>query len=152
MLSTDALVTDPQALITEDRDEFNNILTRVVALASAPSPCLAVSCALSSGLPDVQNWAARQIEVQDHPATAQPFLLGSRCTETDRLSGLAWSLFGSTAPGWGRVQAIVDYVHERIQFGYQHARPTRTAEEAHEEQGRGSCRSSPIWPWPCAGQ
>jgi transglutaminase-like putative cysteine protease len=37
------------------------------------------------------------------------------------------------------VQAICDYVHERIAFGYEHARATRTASEAHEER-RGVCR------------
>ena len=41
--------------------------------------------------------------------------------------------------GWARVQAIVDYAHERVEFGYHHARPTRTAWEAHEER-RGVCR------------
>jgi transglutaminase-like putative cysteine protease len=52
---------------------------------------------------------------------------------------LAWSLFGNTPPGWQRVQAIVDYVHQRITFGYEHARPTRTAGEGHAEQV-GVCR------------
>ena len=85
------------------------------------------------------NWSARQIEVQDLPNEVLPFLLGSRYCETDRLSNLAWSLFGGAQPGWARVQAIVDYVHDRIQFGYHHARPTRTAEEGHEERV-GVCR------------
>ena len=30
-------------------------------------------------------------------------------------------LFGGIAGGWQRVQAICDYVHERIEFGYHHA-------------------------------
>lgn len=41
--------------------------------------------------------------------------------------------------GWGRVKAIVDYVHQRIKFGYPNARATRTASEAHQEQV-GVCR------------
>ena len=53
------------------------------------------------------------------------YLLGSRYCETDKLSNIAWSLFGGTAPGWARVQAICDFTHERITFGYHHARPTR---------------------------
>ena len=48
--------------------------------------------------------------------------LGSRYCETDRLSDIAWSLFGSTPLGWARVQAICDYVHQHIVFGYEHAR------------------------------
>ncbi len=67
------------------------------------------------------------------------FLLGSRYCETDLLSDTAWSLFGSVPPGWARVQAICDYVHRRITFGYEHARPTKTAHEAYMEE-RGVCR------------
>ena len=37
------------------------------------------------------------------------------------------------------MQAICDFVHQHIEFGYPHARHTRTAMEAHTE-GRGVCR------------
>jgi len=37
------------------------------------------------------------------------------------------------------VQAICDYVHEHLQFGYEHASPTKTAWQAYTE-GRGVCR------------
>jgi len=52
---------------------------------------------------------------------------------------VAWSLFGQTPPGWGRVQAICDYVHDHITFGYEHACATRTAWEAHRDHA-GVCR------------
>ena len=67
------------------------------------------------------------------------YLLGSRYCETDHLSSLAWNLFGHLPPGWARVQAIVDYVHNRLSFGYGYARSTRTAAQAHEERV-GVCR------------
>ena len=67
------------------------------------------------------------------------YLLGSRYCETDHMSGLAWSLFGHVPPGWARVQAITDYVHNHISFGYGYARSTRTAAQAHEERV-GVCR------------
>ena len=38
-----------------------------------------------------------------------------------------------------RVQAIVEYAHQRITFGYQHARPTKTAVEVYAER-QGVCR------------
>ncbi len=66
---------------------------------------------------------------------ARSILLGSRYCETDRMSELAWSLFGKTPLGWARVQAIVDYVHHRIGFGYEHARPTK-------DRLRGACRGA----------
>ncbi|MGZ3397032.1 MAG: transglutaminase-like domain-containing protein, partial [Isosphaeraceae bacterium] len=55
------------------------------------------------------------------------------------LSETAWALFDKTPTGWGRVQAICDFVHQHIQFGYEHARPTRTALEAYRER-QGVCR------------
>jgi hypothetical protein len=67
------------------------------------------------------------------------FLLGSRYCETDRLSDEAWRLFGNTPLGWPRVQAICGFVHNHLIFGYEHARATRTAFEAHQER-RGVCR------------
>jgi transglutaminase-like putative cysteine protease len=67
------------------------------------------------------------------------FLLASRYCESDRLSEIAWSLFGKTPPGWARVQAICDYVNRHITFGYEHARSTRTAWEAYGDR-KGVCR------------
>ena len=92
-----------------------------------------------SGLPDVVAPSAPQHAVEDLPADTIAYLLGSRYCETDRLSQQAWQLFGGTPPGWARVQAICDYVHRHITFGYQHARATKTAWEAFTE-GTGVCR------------
>src|ERR1035441_10174999 len=65
--------------------------------------------------------------------------IGSRYCETDRLSNTAWSLFGQVPKGWPLVQAICDYVHDRITFGYQHASPFKSAWDAYNER-RGVCR------------
>ena len=119
-------------------DEFGNLVTRLDAPAG-PVEFSADFLIADSGQPDVQNWSARQIPVGDLPPEALPFLLGSRYCETDLMSGLAWSLFGGVPEGWARVQAIVEYAHKRISFGYPHARPTRTAKEGHDEQV-GVCR------------
>jgi transglutaminase-like putative cysteine protease len=70
------------------------------------------------------------------PTRPLVFLLGSRYCETDRLSEIAWSLFGKTPLGWGRVQAVCDYVHLRIAFGYEYARASRTAWEAFCDRHR----------------
>jgi transglutaminase-like putative cysteine protease len=87
---------------------------------------------------EYEPWAL-QIDVPNLPDEALIYLLGSRYCETDKLSDMAWSLFGQTQPGWARVQAICDYVHNHITFGYEHARPTMSAAEAHE-QALGVCR------------
>jgi transglutaminase-like putative cysteine protease len=83
--------------------------------------------------------SAPQHAVEDLPEEALVFLLGSRYCETDLLSQTAWNLFQSTPPGWARVQAICDYVHDHITFGYEHARVTKTASEAFNERA-GVCR------------
>ncbi|MEI4486528.1 transglutaminase family protein [Frigidibacter sp. MR17.14] len=83
-------------------------------------------------------------EAGDTPIAALPdevliYLVGSRYCETDLLSPVAWELFGRTAPGWERVQAISEFVHSRIAFNYQDADATRTAFGAFEEC-KGVCR------------
>jgi transglutaminase-like putative cysteine protease len=65
--------------------------------------------------------------------------MGSRYCETDRLSQAAWDLFGKTPEGWARVQAICEFVHNHITFGYEHARSTKSAFDAFQEH-TGVCR------------
>jgi len=119
-------------------DRFGNVCTRLVA----PPGRLTLSCEFvifDSGLPDPLTPDARQHPVDELPHDILVYLLGSRYCETDRLSQTAWSLFGGIEPGWARAQAIVKYAHERIKFGYEYARPDKTAWDAHQEQ-RGVCR------------
>ncbi len=92
-----------------------------------------------TGLADPVTWDASQVPVEWLPEETLVFLLASRFCDSDRLLDLAWKLFGATTPGWPRVQAICDFTHRHIAFGYEHARVTRTASEAYEER-RGVCR------------
>lgn len=134
----DDLMFDPAVPVKAYRDGFGNWCTRIVA----PEGRMRVSTNAvvnDSGLPDAVVPEAEQIPVQDLPAESLEYLLGSRYCETDRLSDTAWDLFGKTPPGWARVQAICDYVHDRIEFGYEHASVTKTALEAFEAQ-KGVCR------------
>ena len=73
------------------------------------------------------------------PEDTLVFLLGSRYCETDLLSESAWRLFGALPLGWARVKAVCDFVHQHIEFGYEHARATKTAWEVFNER-RGVCR------------
>src|SRR3978361_1457869 len=114
-------------------DMFGNTCTRIVA----PAGLIEIRnefLIADSGLPDEVAPDARQLEVGDLPDDVLIYLLGSRYCDTQKLSDLAWSMFGGLAPGWQRVQAICDYAHQRISFGYQHARCDRTASEGHQEQ------------------
>jgi transglutaminase-like putative cysteine protease len=92
-----------------------------------------------TGQPDRVAPHAEQIPVQLLPEETLMFLLGSRYCETERLLQTAWALFAGAPTGWGRVQAICDFVHRHVTFGYEHARVTKTAWEVYNEQ-KGVCR------------
>lgn len=134
----DHLVTAPSVPMSAYRDGFGNWCTRLVA---PPGEIRLTADGLlnDAGLTDPVNFDAIQHPVEALPEEALIFLLGSRYCETDVLSQAAWDLFGSTPLGWQRVQAVCDYVHRHIKFGYEHARPTKTAAEAFNE-GSGVCR------------
>ena len=119
-------------------DGFGNQCTRIVA----PTGRLTIFDRFlirDEGLPERSLPQARQHPVEALPDDVLVYLLGSRYCDTDRLSDIAWSLFGQGPDGWQRVQAICDYAHDRIAFNYQHASSTRTAADAYHEQ-RGVCR------------
>ena len=123
---------------TEYRDLFGNRCLRIMA---EPGPLTMTNDFVirDTGLADEVALDAPQHAVEDLPPETLVYLLGSRYCETDRLSETAWSLFGRGPRGWPLVQAIVDYAHERIRFGYPYARATKTALDAHDER-QGVCR------------
>lgn len=134
----DHLVSDPPVPVTAYRDTFGNWCNRIVA-PPGRIRLRGTGIVKDSGRPDAVDLSAWQHPVQNLPEETLLFLLGSRYCETDRLQETAWKLFGNTAPGWPRVQAICDFVHSRIAFAYEQARPTRTAWEAYNEC-TGVCR------------
>jgi transglutaminase-like putative cysteine protease len=138
MVVPDCLTTEPQVPVTEYRDGFGNRCARILAPAGRIR-LAARGVVRDSGVPDVVVPSAIQHAVEDLPEETLVFLLGSRYCETDVLQGTAWQLFGNTTPGWERVQAICDFVHNHIAFDYQRSRPTRTAWEAFSER-MGVCR------------
>jgi transglutaminase-like putative cysteine protease len=132
LLEPDELVVQPSVFIERYQDSLGNACSRF----SAPGGSLRLSGSTliyDSGLPDPVNVAAREAEVRDLPQDVLHYLLGSRYCEVDLLSTTAWQLFGNSPRGWGRVQAVCDWVHRHITFGYQFARPTRTAMEVFNE-------------------
>lgn len=138
LLRVDHLITRPATTTAAYRDGFGNWCTRLVAPAGTFT-LTADALVQDSGLHEQHVPDARQHDVQLLPAEALVFLLGSRYCETDCLSEIAWQLFSSTPPGWARVQAICDFVHGHIQFGYEFSDPTKTALQAYQTR-TGVCR------------
>jgi transglutaminase-like putative cysteine protease len=131
-------VTMPAVQVSNYTDQFGNRCRRLLAPQGDFSLRLD-GIINDSGKLDAIDKGAAEIPVKDLPDDVLVYLLGSRYCETDRLSEFAWKQFGAMTPGWLRVQSIVDFVHERLKFGYQHARATRTAAEAMDERV-GVCR------------
>jgi transglutaminase-like putative cysteine protease len=138
LVRPDHLVTNPPVPVSAYRDMFGNWCSRLVA---PPGRIVLSADAIvyDTGLVEPVVPGAAQVPVEFLPESTLVYLLGSRYCETDQLSAIAWQRFGNGPTGWGRVQAICDFVHQHIEFGYHHARATRTALEAYNE-GRGVCR------------
>jgi len=132
------LVTQPEVAVEDYLDWFGNHCAKIIA----PPGLIRLyydTVIEDSGLPEPVSLDAGQHPVQDLPLEVLPFLLGSRYCEVEKLNETAWQLFGTTPPGWARVQAVCDWVHEHVTFGYEFAREDRTAWEVLHER-RGVCR------------
>jgi transglutaminase-like putative cysteine protease len=138
LVEPDELQIEPAVHATSYLDSFGNRCTRFVAPAGR---LRLTSSALvyDSGQPDAVNLSAHECAVADLPNEVLTYLLNSRYCEVDRFSSIAFDLFGGTEPGWARVQAVCDWVHEKVRFDYSRARPTKTALDVLTERV-GVCR------------
>jgi len=82
---------------------------------------------------------ALEIPVASLPDDVLNYVMPSRFCLPDELGHEAWERFGDLAPGWGRVQAIVDYVHDHLEFVPGASNPWTTAVDAYRA-GQGVCR------------
>ncbi|MES1155657.1 MAG: transglutaminase family protein [Pseudorhodoplanes sp.] len=138
IVGTETITAEPHTPITYYRDSFGNICGRLVA----PAGGVVLSCRAlvrDSGLPDAVVPTAQQSPIEQLPDECLVYLVGSRYCETDRLSDWAWNHFKDSPRGWGRVQAICDFVHQHVTFGYNFAAPTKTAFDVYQER-KGVCR------------
>jgi transglutaminase-like putative cysteine protease len=138
LVTPDLLSLNPAIPASSYRDGFGNICHVI----HAPKGRLTLSTDFlirDDGKPDELAFDAEQHALEKLPVETLVYLLGSRYCETDRFTKLAWSRFGNIPKGWPLVQAICDYVHTHLTFGYEHASPSKTAWDAHAER-HGVCR------------
>ena len=138
LLEPDEMQTEPGFEVTNYIDTFGNLCSRFVA-PSGPLRLTNSTLIRASDSPDEVNQSALQLAVGDLPHEVLCYLLSSRYCEVDLFSSIAFELFGQTERGWGRVQAICDWVHNTVAFDYQQARPTKTAFDVFRERV-GVCR------------
>lgn len=138
VIGSDRLRTEPETPLDLFVDGFANRWARMEAPVGTTrmwSDCIMAD----TGLPDEFNWDARQHEIAELPPASLLYLKASRFCESDELIEPAWELFGETQPGWARVQAICNWVHNNVLFDYRFGRPTKTAVDVFRE-GTGVCR------------
>jgi transglutaminase-like putative cysteine protease len=123
---------------TEYKDSFGNKCTRFVAPAGIVR-LSGTSIVEAVEIPDPVAVGARETPVAELPDEVLQFLLPSRYCEVDKFVAIAHDLFGWMTPGWMRAVSIRDWVHEKVAFNYQTARPTKTAMDAFTER-IGVCR------------
>jgi transglutaminase-like putative cysteine protease len=132
------IVVTPAIPVEDFIDGFGNRAARI--LAPAGSVRIRYDNVIDDpGSPDVPFKGVRLTPVHEVPPECWGFLLASRYCEVDRMGGIAHDLFGSTPESWERVQAVMDWVHANVTFGYQFARPTKSACDVYLER-QGVCR------------
>ena len=129
---------EPEIPLHTFTDAFGNICGRIKAPAGRLR-LWADGIVEDSGEPDAVGLDAKQHPVEELPDECVQYLLNSRYCEVDKMVPLAWDLFGDTEPGWQRAQAIVNWVHDKVTFGYAFARPTKSAFDVTAERV-GVCR------------
>jgi transglutaminase-like putative cysteine protease len=132
------LSTTVPVCLSDEQDVFGNRLRRFVAPLGETTVALR-GIIFDTGKPEVRDAALPIQPICELPKEVLVFLNGSRYCETDKLGSLAWNIFGGLPRDGALVQAICDFVNERMTFNYQLARNTRTALEAFEERA-GVCR------------
>jgi transglutaminase-like putative cysteine protease len=138
IIGTETIIAEPDVGIGFYRDSFDNICGRLVA-PSGGVTLRGNALVRDSGLPDIVVPSAQQIPIDQLPDGVLMYLMASRYCETDKLTDIAWSLFGNTRAGWERVAAICSFVHNHITFGYQHAHHMKSAHDVYEQR-TGVCR------------
>ena len=88
---------------------------------------------------DAAGTDAREVAPRELPDACLGFLMPSRFCLPDELGAEAWNRFGDLEPGWARVQAVVDFVHELVEFTPGGSNPWTTAADVFRSR-QGVCR------------
>lgn len=77
--------------------------------------------------------------VDQLPDETLMFTLPSRHCQSDLVMDEAWRLFGDVPDGWARVQAICDWLHSEVRYGYGASTSVTSGYEAYQQR-HGVCR------------
>ncbi|MFI5040293.1 MAG: transglutaminase family protein [Acidimicrobiales bacterium] len=130
--------TDPVLDLHPYRDAFGNLCRRTTLPAGATT--LGYDGVVRvSGEPDESDASAEEIPPDQLPDEVLAFIMPSRFCLPDQLGDVAWTEFGGLAPGYARVQAVCDFVHDHLRFDYDASSPLATALDVYQAHA-GVCR------------
>ena len=132
------IIVEPDLRVDEFTDGFGNRAARLMS----PAGKLRIgydNVIWDTGEPEPRIDGQRLHPIDELPNDVLLYLMNSRWCEVDRLSPMAWDLFGKTPATWERVQAVMDFVHTNVTFGYKYARMNKTAWDTWYER-KGVCR------------
>jgi Transglutaminase-like enzymes, putative cysteine proteases len=119
-------------------DSFGNRCERVTIPAGTSRIAYEAEVLLSSPRDTIAP-GTPETPVVELPDEHLVWLMPSRFCLPDELGHEAWQRFGDLAPGWERVQAIVDFVHDHLEWKEGASNPWTTALDAFRA-GQGVCR------------
>lgn len=132
-------LTAPVGIATREYlDIYGNVCRRLVIPTGASTIRYLAEVQVTSRL-DPASPDAQQMDVDTLPDAVLIYTMPSRLIESDLLARTAWRLFGSTAPGWSRVQAVVAWVHDNIEYAQDSSTSITSASEVYLSS-RGVCR------------
>ncbi|GAC1541107.1 MAG: transglutaminase family protein [Acidimicrobiales bacterium] len=137
-LSREAWLTTPDVGSRTYLDSYGNLCRRLTLPCGPMRLVYDAAVEVSSASDDVEETAA-EIAPGDLPDEVLVFTLPSRFCQSDLLADYAWGHFGGLAPGYGRVQAISDFVHSHLTWQAGASIPSTTALDVYQSR-LGVCR------------
>jgi transglutaminase-like putative cysteine protease len=137
-LITETWMTTPPVPYHDYVDLYGNVCRRLT-LPAGLATIYYDARVEAPGEAEATDPSVPQTAVEDLPDDVIAYTLPSRFCLSDELYDRAWELFGNTVPGWTRAQAIVQWVHDYVKFGYEFAKPTTTSSDVLAN-ATGVCR------------
>jgi transglutaminase-like putative cysteine protease len=130
--------TAPPLPVSTYLDAYGNVCDRLSLVEGVNLLHYDATVEVSSSY-DPADKGAAQLPIESLPDDALVYLLPSRFCLSDVLYDQAWELFGAVEPGWARVQAVSDWVHDNVAFQAGSSTPTTSALDVWQSR-TGVCR------------
>jgi transglutaminase-like putative cysteine protease len=131
-------IVSPDLSVHTYIDRFHNYVWRW----TAPEGVMRIQYDAIAEVPAAPDPATADLPgtlANDLPDDVLVYTLPSRHCQSDLVIDDAWKLFGDVPDGSARVQAICDWAHQNIAYGYGNSIATTSGYEAYQQR-RGVCR------------